>query len=315
MVQATGFPDPFIKILMQCITTPTYYISLNGETFGFFKGRKGLRRDRGSVGLMVTVFDHFSKSSGLLMNREKSNFCSNGIDKTLVNEIEEKIGMKRGQVPFKYSGVNISPTRLSIMDCECLVEKIMDKIRSLGSRKLSYAGPICGMALIIKRAPPWFLGQKFFNLRNRGGLGFKDLHTWNVATIGKYVWWVSMKADHLWVRWVHAVYIKNLVWKDYEPGSGNSWASRQICQVKNTYKANLFSDINVEHYSIKEGYHWLRPIGEKVLWNQCRLMGYLLRPQVLVNNVKREVKVPLNQYDVKCRNGRVIDWMNYISSQ
>ncbi|XP_074303377.1 uncharacterized protein LOC141637860 [Silene latifolia] len=50
-----------------------------------------------------------------------------------------------------------------------------------------------------------------------GDLGLRDLHSWNIAAIGKYVWWVAMKADHLWVKWVHVVYVKHSRWKDYEP--------------------------------------------------------------------------------------------------
>ncbi|XP_074299014.1 uncharacterized protein LOC141630019 [Silene latifolia] len=233
--------------------------------------------DRGSVGLMLSAFDHFSKASGLVMNRGKSNFYYNGIDETLVTEIEQQTWMKRGHVPLKYLGVNVSPKRLSIMDCACLVDKIVDKNRSLGSMKLLYACRVVLIKVVLSSLhcywarlfilPKTVIGKIEAVCRSylwkQGWLGFKDLHTWNVGAIEKYVWWVAMKADHLLVRWVHAVYIKNSAWKDYELGSGSSWAWRKIFQVKNIYKAKLFFDTNVEHYSVKEGYHWLRPTGEK----------------------------------------------------
>ncbi|XP_074299353.1 uncharacterized protein LOC141630431 [Silene latifolia] len=356
MLQATGFPESFTKIIMQCITTPTYSLSLNGETFGFFKSRRGLRQgdplspliftlcldylsrvlgvvhkhhkfkfhplcnriqlshlffaddlilfcrgDKGSIGLMLAAFDHFSIASGLEMNNEKSNFYYNGIDESLVSKIEKQTGMKKGQLPFKYLGVNVSPKRLSVLDFECLVDKIVDRIRSLGSRKLSYAGRVvliksvlsslhCYWARIFilpkpviskieafcrsflwygsnhKESPALVSWATICQPRKQGGLGFKDLHAWNVAAIAKYVWWIAMKADHLWVRWVHAVYIKSTTWKDYEPGTGSSWAWRKICQVKNIYKSMVFTDPIVEQYSLKEGYHWLKPIGDKVQW-------------------------------------------------
>ncbi|XP_074313912.1 uncharacterized protein LOC141649113 [Silene latifolia] len=433
MIQATGFLESFTKIIMQCITTPTYSLSLNGETFGFFKGRRGLRGDRGSVGLMLAAFDHFSTASGLEMNNGKSNFYYNGIDESLVSKLRSDY-------------------------------KIVDKIRSLGSRKLSYAGRVvliksvlsslhCYWARIFilpktviskieavcrsflwygsnyKESPALVSWATICQPRKQGGLGFKDLHAWNVAAIAKYVWWIAMKADHLWVRWVHAVYIKTETWKDYEPGTGSSWAWRKICQVKNIYKSKLFTDPTVEQYSLKEGYHWLKPVGDKVQWypwmlnrmiiprhvfmcwlvaqnrlltqdrllkmniiqnnccylcgetmechehlffqcrysrlcleltgcwslvdlpeknciewwirwrqqsiwfkqavamilasllahiwfarNKCRFEGCLSHPQVVVNSIKREVKWRINQYEVPCRNGRVRNWVNYISS-
>ncbi|XP_074292881.1 uncharacterized protein LOC141619760 [Silene latifolia] len=242
MLQATGFPESFIRILMQCITTPTYSLSLNGETFGFFKGRRGLRGDRGSVGLMVSAFDHFSKASGLVMNSRKSNFYYNGIDVGLVNEIEQQTGMKKGQA------------RIFI-----LPKAVIGKIEAVCRSYLWYGSN-------HRESPALFSWATICQPKKQGGLGFKDLHTWNVAAIEKYVWWVTMKADHLWVQWVHAMYIKNTAWKDYEPGSGSSWAWRKICQVKNIYKAKLFSGANVEHYTLKEGYQWLRPVGDKVVW-------------------------------------------------
>lgn len=37
------FPPRFIDWVMECITTPSYPIALNGSLHGFIKGRKGLR--------------------------------------------------------------------------------------------------------------------------------------------------------------------------------------------------------------------------------------------------------------------------------
>ena len=36
-----------------------------------------------------------------------------------------------------------------------------------------------------------------------GGLGFRDVKMWNVASLGKQVWAIAKKKDSVWVRWVH----------------------------------------------------------------------------------------------------------------
>ena len=67
---------------------------------------------------------------------------------------------------------------------------------------------------------------------NLGGLGLKRLYEWNVSSIGKYVWWIAMKTDQLWVRWVHAVYLNHKTWEEYVPTEQTSWTWRRICFVK-----------------------------------------------------------------------------------
>lgn len=35
------FPDIFIRWIMECVSTPSYSLKVNGEVFGFFKGKRG----------------------------------------------------------------------------------------------------------------------------------------------------------------------------------------------------------------------------------------------------------------------------------
>ncbi|OIT30778.1 hypothetical protein A4A49_58251, partial [Nicotiana attenuata] len=51
----------------------------------------------------------------------------------------ELTSYKRGTLPFRYLGVPILPKKLTIMDCEVLVDKMTVKIKSWGTRNLSYA--------------------------------------------------------------------------------------------------------------------------------------------------------------------------------
>ncbi|XP_074277647.1 uncharacterized protein LOC141601278 [Silene latifolia] len=213
MLIKVGFPEQMVKLIMECISSPSYSISLNGETFGFFKG------------------------------------------------------MNRGKVPFKYLGVNVSSKRLSVLYCAFLVEKVVDRIRGMGSRHLSYDGRIVLIKSVfstlhnywarifilprtvlkqieavcrdylyhgkdIKSSPALVAWEKICRPKRQGGMGFKDLVTWNTAALGKYVWWVEKKADHLWVKWVKEI-LKDLMYGNWRQG-------------------------NV-HYTIRAGYSWLRP--------------------------------------------------------
>ncbi|XP_074283945.1 uncharacterized protein LOC141608498 [Silene latifolia] len=307
MLMTLGFPNHVVGLLMQCVSTPTYSIALNGEVFGFFQGKRGLRqgdplspllfticleRDKKSVVLLLRAFKSFSNASGLCMNQNKSSMYSNGVDaQTMIIFGKGVEGMRRGTIPFKYLGVTITPKRLGVEDCHCLIERISTRIRGLGARKLSYAGRVVLIKSVLSTlhnywARIFILPKTIINkieaqcrqflwhgndsttrpalvawsqvcqTTKKRGLGLKQLYWWNLAAIAKYVWWIAAKTDHLWVRWIHSVYIKQQDWMDYKPGVGVSWAWKKICGVKEAMKPLLLLQ-GTGTYTIKLGYDWL----------------------------------------------------------
>lgn len=44
MLLAYQFPAHFVKVVMACVTTPSFSICLNGGVNGFFQGKRGLRQ-------------------------------------------------------------------------------------------------------------------------------------------------------------------------------------------------------------------------------------------------------------------------------
>ncbi|KAL9244569.1 hypothetical protein vseg_018336 [Gypsophila vaccaria] len=179
---------------MVCVSSPTVSLAINGTSFGFFKGQRGLRQvnsmpplffvicvdyltrilnvvqekhgfrfhplynriklfhscfednfllfcrgDVESITLLLRGFLTFSRASGLGMNNNKSNIYMNGLNPALKRTYLSRASMIEGTLPFKYSGIPISTRRLSIKECYILMERIVDRIRGLGARKLSYA--------------------------------------------------------------------------------------------------------------------------------------------------------------------------------
>ncbi|XP_074271179.1 uncharacterized protein LOC141595105 [Silene latifolia] len=239
-----------------------------------------------------------------MMNKDKSSVYCNGMVVGLVQEIEQATGMKRGNTPFKYLGVSVSPKRLSVLDCQCLVDKVVSRIKAMGSRHISYAGRAILISSVFstlhnywacifiipktvirkidsickdfiwcgkttRDSPALVDWEKLCRPKKQGGLGFKNLMIWNLAVIAKYVWWIENKEDHLWVKWVHAIYIRDKSWCDYEPISNSSWAWRKICHSKNLMKPLFYDEtwraLQVP-YSIRMGYSWLLPDSDNVPW-------------------------------------------------
>ncbi|KAK9733282.1 hypothetical protein RND81_04G057100 [Saponaria officinalis] len=112
--------------------------------------------------------------------------------------------------------------------------------------------------------------ERFYSIcqdKNDGGHGIiKDPH-WNIASIGKYAWWVMAKKDHLWVKWVHSIYLKGGDWGTYQRGA--SWAWRRIFWVKEQFlEYNGFLNISGTAYQTRSRYDWLWKKEQQVTWHK-----------------------------------------------
>ncbi|XP_074310505.1 uncharacterized protein LOC141646531 [Silene latifolia] len=185
-----------------------------------------------------------------------------------IRGVEMITGMKRETVPFTYLGVTVSPKRLSVQDCQCLIDKVVDRIRGMGSRKLSYAGRLVLIKAILSTLHCYW--ARIFILP-------KIVISKIESICRKYLWHgADHKESPALVSWDQICQPRK--W-EYIPGSGCSWAWRKICQVKqllNPYLSNLSSE---EHYTIKAGYQWLKPTAGKVSWYPWMLNEWLISRQ------------------------------------
>ncbi|KAL2897532.1 hypothetical protein RDABS01_039315 [Bienertia sinuspersici] len=208
-------------------------------------------------------------------------------------------------LPFTYLGVKISSKKLSKDDCHFLVDKIGAKLRTWGTRSLSYAGraQLVNSVLLnlhtywasifilpkkvidgvinacrnylwdgktVSNKPPLIAWDLVCRERKKGGLGFKESHTWNVALLGKYIWSIACKEDNMWVKWINHVYLKGKDWKEYVAPSNVSWYWRQLTHIKDKFRAGYSGNkwlFDKKGYSAATGYAWLRKNQEKVEWS------------------------------------------------
>ncbi|KAK9733160.1 hypothetical protein RND81_04G047700 [Saponaria officinalis] len=265
---ALGFPTNIVGLLMECVSSPSYslmrglrqgdplspllfticmdYLSrilnvklrLNHLCFAddlvmFFKGHVP------SMELLLQGFLAFSKASGLEINASKSAVYVNGLDGTVARTL-----------PFKYLGIPISPMRLSVVECNTLVEKMTGRIRgwqvqSVLSTVHSYWANIFILPVkVIKRIEQvcrsflWSGMETNSRIpQKNGGLGLKNIRLWNVA-----------KADHLWVQWVHHVYLRGGEWLDYHP---------PLDKLKMGLMQHSWG-VRATTYKVNECYNWLQ---------------------------------------------------------
>lgn len=81
---------------------------------------------------VLQVLNKFGDASGLRSNQLKSNVYFGGVSSEDKQAILEVTGMAAGELPFKYLGVPLSAQKLSAIQCQPLVRKILHKNGQLG---------------------------------------------------------------------------------------------------------------------------------------------------------------------------------------
>ncbi|CAH9141489.1 unnamed protein product [Cuscuta epithymum] len=75
VLRGLGFPSRFVGWIMECVTTASFSISLNGSLYGFFEGKRGIRQgDPMSLLLFVLCLEYFSRLINLKTKGSNFNF-------------------------------------------------------------------------------------------------------------------------------------------------------------------------------------------------------------------------------------------------
>ncbi|XP_057948369.1 uncharacterized protein LOC131144039 [Malania oleifera] len=242
-----NFLDQMIVWVMECVTTTSFSISLNGRLNGFFKGRKRLRQgDPLSPLLFVICLEYLSRLLKSLEGKFRFKFhpkCKELKITHLVFADDLMLfsnGIKEGKFPFKYLGIPLLASKLNVVHYRPLVDRIAGWFKGWPSNNLTYAGrleiiksivqgfecfwlaifpiPLNVLNHIIKlcraflwggRRKPLGAWSEVCKPKDEGGLGVFDLKTWNRALLTKALWNIQAKKDSLWTKWIHQCYLKD----------------------------------------------------------------------------------------------------------
>ncbi|GJY07843.1 reverse transcriptase domain-containing protein, partial [Tanacetum coccineum] len=132
-----GFHPRMIGRIMECVTSTSFSVGINGSLYGYFK-------------VIMDSLEEFKNALGLTPNLPKSTayFCNvlNYVKISILNILP----FKEAKLPVKYLGVPQVPSRLLYRDCSDLIEKVKRRISDWKNKSLSFAGRFSSFALFLR---------------------------------------------------------------------------------------------------------------------------------------------------------------------
>ncbi|XP_021751017.1 uncharacterized protein LOC110716680 [Chenopodium quinoa] len=219
--------------------------------FGF-PGKFVKKGDKQSVSLLLRSLATFAASLGLVANSGKSNLYCCNISPAVKKELIEESGFKEDFLPFKYLGVSVSFKKLNKTDCQCLIDKITARIKSLGSRTLSYAG----RAQLVN----------FVLITQLDGI---------VSVCRNFLWDGKAVSNRVPpIAWDFVCRSKKQgglerSWKRVTCSNSASWSWKQFWKLKEKFKAGYSGSkwlATRKDYIVASGYNWLKEERQNVPW-------------------------------------------------
>lgn len=215
----------------------------------------------------LSVFDEFTKWSGLSISIEKSTLYMAGVAGEEKSRILRNFPFADGSLPVKYLGLPLMTQAMRRQDYLPLLEKIRNKIGTWTSRHLSYAGrlqlikavlmsivafwasvfrlpskcvkeveQLCASFLwsdpVLKSTGAKVAWGDICKLLSEGGLGIRSLKEVNMV-YGLKIIWRLLSGESLWGRWVHFYLLKKkCFWAVSGRTQVGSWIWRKTLKLR-----------------------------------------------------------------------------------
>ncbi|KAK9671971.1 hypothetical protein RND81_12G067100 [Saponaria officinalis] len=237
------------------------------------------RGDIPSVGAVVRCLQSFASVSGLHANLEKTQIYFGGVATDIKRQLLQSTGFSEGALPFKYLGLPLSSSRLKRVHnlvYWCLVLKLpKGVIRQIeGIVSSFYWGSINGVSHMH-----WMKWSLFSRPRLEGGLGIKEILSWNKALMLKWLWRLEAGIPSLWAKWVRAYLLKHESIWSVSARPVDHWLWKGLLEIRDDLVSNVGSSehaaaliaswsrcsVDASRFCLQKAYHYLRTPGIRFL--------------------------------------------------
>ncbi|GFZ11471.1 hypothetical protein Acr_22g0008690 [Actinidia rufa] len=226
-----------------------------------------LMNDDQATALICAITIKKIKDSLFSIGDDKAPGPDAGISRDDLEAIKSISGISEGRFPFRYLGLPVASTKLTIAQFHPFTDRIAGYLNAWAGMKLSYAGRCELIRSILQGVECFWLASLYIpaGIRDRlirmcrnflwggqcyvfkkalvawesiclpkmeGGLGFKNLEAWNLALLSKNLWNIQAKKDSLWVRWIHLNHLQNSSIWDYNGRKQDSAMLRQVLSIR-----------------------------------------------------------------------------------
>lgn len=289
----------------------------------FFDGAQG------SLQQIVCTLDSFSSWSGLHMNRSKTELFVAGMSQMEATDLCN-LGFSLGSLPVRYLGLPLMHRKLRICDYRPLIDQLKSRFTSWSSRALTFAGrkqllssvifgtvnfwfstfilpkgcirtieSLCSRFLwngnITTRAAAKISWSQVCLPKSEGGLGLRELASWNKTLCLKLLWLLHTESESLWASWTKKHRLKHLSLWSIDEQKQSSWIWQSIlklrplaerfikCEVGNGQLASFWYDSwnhlgpLIKNFGVDGPRHIGIAINAKIC-EACTDTGWILRP-------------------------------------
>ncbi|XP_039001981.1 uncharacterized protein LOC120128362 [Hibiscus syriacus] len=294
ILKALNLPLAFIAWIEACFTQVRFSISFNGTLIGYFKGARGVRQGdplslylfilamnilsrmlnlaaeremfgfhpkyrkiglthlsfaddllifcKGNIDSVVgvlTILDRFYEVFRLKLNPAKCEIFAAGIPSRTVENLRIITGFQIRSLPIRYLGIPLVTRKLIEKDCQALIDN-----KSAAGARVSWDN-ICVS-------------------KSEGGLGLKNIKTWNKACLITLIRKILAGNGSLWVAWLKAYVFKEQDFWHYKAVANLSWSTNRILKLK----AEAFPILSAGSPQVKEIWGLIRSKGQIVTWHK-----------------------------------------------
>lgn len=246
-----------------CSSTKLTHLSFADDLLIFIDGSVS------SVQQVLQVLKEFEERSVLAVSMQKTSFYASGLTTAETDLIQASTGMTLGSLPFRYLGVPLNSRKLSLTNCEPLIHQVKSRLSSWSVKTLSLSGrllliktviagitifwcyalilpkacidrinSLCGIFLWKGNIEGHHSARVSWEIvvltKRQGGLGIKDLRTWNRACTLRLLWLLFFRPDLVWVQWFKEVILKGSIHNYWttSPKQSYSWLVNKLLKMK-----------------------------------------------------------------------------------
>ena len=126
--------------------------------------------------------------------------------------------------------------------------------------------------------------------KSEGGLGLKNLKSWNQACVLQSIWAVIAKSGSIWIVWIQEYILKGRsLWDQEEIQNGGSWAWKKMLKLRSLAQRFIIKQDGREmwkflgnKYSAVAVWREIRPKKEKVAWHRLIWSTFVLPKHAVI---------------------------------